>query len=290
MDLLTYYLSIPYNKVTVEQLGMRLRAKIADLQARYIPCSLDEEKGKERYLFTCHHHKQSRKQEKILRQEIAHIVTTFYFDEWEEKWLEPILMKQLPEAFHSEVKEVKDRLQKRCRSPQKWTQILMDHLEEYLQEEKSLAIDGYIRFRFHEYSDWLEKTVKEVIDEYTLDKEYKEFIQLLRYFISMQTPKYELVHVIHQKHNQFQLLNEQGADLQLNEMDQSLQEMIELTFSHEDMIVSALLTAAPEQVVLHTKAPEENIIRTLLQIFEERITICASCTQCDCLQNTQMDQ
>jgi len=59
-----------------------------------------------------------------------------------------------------------------------------------------------------------------------------------------------------------------------------MHELMEHTCSREDLIVSTLLSAAPEFVVLHTQQREETIIRTVRKIFEGRIVLCEGCPLC----------
>ncbi len=38
--------------------------------------------------------------------------------------------------------------------------------------------------------------MKRGIDEFTVEKEYREFIKILQYFVESQEPKYDLVHLV----------------------------------------------------------------------------------------------
>jgi putative sporulation protein YtxC len=149
----------------------------------------------------------------------------------------------------------------------------------FLRESKLLAIDGYVRFRLGFYRKALTKCVHDAVDQFLLDQEYQDFISLLKYFVSVQDSKIDLVHIMHKGVKQFELLDADGDSLQLNDGG-TLQEIVEHSFSHEDLIVSTLLTIAPEKIILHTKFPEENIIRTLTQIFEARMIKCSGCNTC----------
>ncbi len=84
------------------------------------------------------------------------------------------------------------------------------------------------------------------------------------------------MHIIHTEQRQFDLRNSEGKPLQCQDLDSTLSDIS----SDEDFIVSSLLTIAPERVVLHTQHPEENVIRTLIQIFEGRIIVCRGCHEC----------
>ncbi|SHE52924.1 putative sporulation protein YtxC [Seinonella peptonophila] len=275
-------ITIPRAESISEILTTNLQAKITELQARFLPCSLDVENQKNRLLFFFHDHHCKPTEKEVLRQELASCLATFFYECWEHDWIHKKLSKRLPESIHSELDQVEARLMTRRKSVEHWIMKLTDALTDYLKTEEHLALDGFIYFRFHVYRQSIEKLIQEVVEEFILDREYKEFIQLLRYFVSVQTPTYDLVHVIHQMDGKFKLFRNDGTPLQYNEIDQALRETIELShaYSYEDYIVSALLSTSPEQIILHTKQNEANVIRTLIQIFEERITLCTGCIKC----------
>ncbi|PTM58122.1 putative sporulation protein YtxC [Desmospora activa DSM 45169] len=163
------------------------------------------------------------------------------------------------------------------------------HVSRYLQRHRTLAVDGFFRFRMKRYRHLLVKLVEHAIDEYLLDQEYQEFINLLRYFVSVQKPKIPLVQVFHHGKRRFHLLDGEGNPLSLKETDGVVQELMDQSLSQEDMIVSSLLTVAPDRILLHTVNTEETIIRTLIQIFENRIQVCQGCPICRISRMEKLD-
>jgi putative sporulation protein YtxC len=146
----------------------------------------------------------------------------------------------------------------------------------YLQENPVLAVDGFARFRLQSYRQTLADCVKEAVNDHLLDLEYREFIQLLKRFVSLQPPGIRMVHVIHGGKERYRLLEEDGTPLVCNEQDTK-----DLPLSHEDRVVGTLLSLLPARVMIHSPAPDENMIRTLLQIFEGRAVVCSGCARCD---------
>ena len=51
-----------------------------------------------------------------------------------------------------------------------------------------------------DYIEQLEESVDKAIDEYLMDKEYREFIKLLRHFVDLQEPKRDVVNIVFHKH------------------------------------------------------------------------------------------
>jgi putative sporulation protein YtxC len=149
----------------------------------------------------------------------------------------------------------------------------------YLSEHTSINVDGFVDFRLPDYRKDLMDVVDHAIDEYILDKEYQEFISLLRYFVLVQDPKMQEIHVYHSD-NEFQLMHKDFSPLQMEEIDLFVNGLADQDIQFEDMIVSTLISASPEKIVMHTMDVEHNVIKTITQIFEGRIVLCSSCERC----------
>jgi putative sporulation protein YtxC len=149
----------------------------------------------------------------------------------------------------------------------------------YLSEHNSINLDGFVHFRLPDYRKDLMEVVDHAIDEFILDKEYQEFISLLRYFVLVQDPKMEEIHVCHEN-NDFQLMHRDFSPVQMEEIALFANGMEDQNIQFEDMIVSTLISASPKKIIMHTKNVEHNIVNTITQIFEDRITVCSSCDRC----------
>lgn len=244
-------------------------------------CSVAEEVIGERHFFECYYDEH----ETGFMSCFSDLLTDYFFTHVQKQLIPQLIHKLYKSSYPQDIAEIEGRIQ-RLLEQQAQEEIELKRsqvtrqFELWFAENCHLAIDGYVRFRSKAFKRWLSQYVQEAIDEYLLDREYKEFIQLLKYFVSIQTSRFPCVHVVHQPQKKFRLLKEDGSMIRVNEMDVMFREMVGQSFSGEDFIVGALLSTAPEQVVLHTQTPELNVIRTLMQIFEERITICAGCSTC----------
>ncbi len=75
-------------------------------------------------------------------------------------------------------------------------------------ENHSIYIDGFIQFRIKEFELFIDMVIdRGGIDEFTLEKEYKEFIKILQYFVDVQESKYNLINIIFEN-NDYLLLDE----------------------------------------------------------------------------------
>lgn len=151
---------------------------------------------------------------------------------------------------------------------------------EYLQEKKVFHLDGFIRFRLTEYRLGLEELIEFAIDEYIVDQEYQQFIQLLKLYVSQQMPKVAMIHALHVQERKFILFDAEGKQLTEQEIEQCLNTWAIDSVSHEDIIVSTLIAMAPKTILLHTHQPTSAVVRTLKAIFQGRLEICLTCDRC----------
>jgi putative sporulation protein YtxC len=253
-----------------------------------VPCEIVEKSVADRYFYTIQCKLKRRSQEREIRRVIGDEVSRYICAYFEETLIEDAIQKHYPQYYDREIEQIKvhtNRLfQKNThtyfRTPyNKRSERLGKPIFHFLRESKLLAIDGYVHFRLEHYRKALAKCVHDAVDQFLLDLEYQDFISLLKYFVSVQSSKMDMVHIMHRGSKEFELLDEQGDPLKLNDGG-TLQEIVEHSFSHEDLIVSTLLTIAPEKIVLHSKFSEENIIRTLTQIFDARLVKCTGCNSC----------
>lgn len=149
----------------------------------------------------------------------------------------------------------------------------------YLEEDRSINLLGFVRFRLQDHWNELFELVETGIDEYLEDKQYQEFVELLRYFIAVQETKQEVVHVVPSVDKPFHLYDKKGDRLWMDQLDAVLN-MDEQNCRDEDYLVSALVTLAPESIVLHLTMDKPGLAQTISSIFDSRLTTCHSCPLC----------
>ncbi|OXM86633.1 putative sporulation protein YtxC [Paenibacillus rigui] len=157
----------------------------------------------------------------------------------------------------------------------------------YLQEQTELNIDGFMRFRLSAYREELHDLAEYAIDEFLMDQQYQEFISLLKYFVYIQEAKIPLAHLIHKGGNEFLLLNDRMEPIDTSGNENTLTvEMLERDINFEDVIVSTLISVSPQQIYIHTRDPEVQVIQTITQIFENRVQLCEYCRLCQTLDRS----
>jgi putative sporulation protein YtxC len=150
---------------------------------------------------------------------------------------------------------------------------LKEAIDEMLQEGVSFSFDSFVTFRLRTFMDIVKKYMEISIDEYKMEQEYQVFIQTLREFLLNRVPKKQTVHVL--------------LDLEIQFYDEKYREMTQQDliimgdkklFAHQSVYIDPfsigpLLSLAPNKIYLYTEDREQPIVRTLVNIFEERICI-----------------
>lgn len=158
---------------------------------------------------------------------------------------------------------------------------ITDELEHYLQEQTELNLSGFLTFRMEAYRRELGEIVEYALDEYVLDKQYQEFISLLKYFVQLQETKVPLVHLLHKGGHDFTLYNESFLILDPKPpSDRIVAEMLETEMNIEDMVISSLISVSPKQIIVHTRHPDMQVIRTIETIFDGKVKVCVKCSSC----------
>lgn len=159
--------------------------------------------------------------------------------------------------------------------------LLAADIKEYVYENPLLILEGFLQFRLRHYGDELFEVMEYAMDEYLMDQQYKEFIALLKYFVFIQDAKIPEAHLMHKGGHEFILLNEQLLPIDTEHLDSSLKvEFLDKDYNLEDLIVSTLITVAPQTIYIHTREPDMPVIKTIMQIFENRAKLCEYCRIC----------
>ncbi|MFC0213014.1 sporulation protein YtxC [Paenibacillus chartarius] len=152
---------------------------------------------------------------------------------------------------------------------------------EYLRAQTRLNLEGFLRFRLNDYIDEMREVVEYAIDEFMMDRQYQEFISLLKYFVYIQEAKIPAAHLVHKGGHEFLILNDKWEPIDTSALDSSFTlEILDKDINLEDMIVSTLITVSPQTIFIHTREPDQQVIHTITQIFENRSTVCSYCRSC----------
>lgn len=159
--------------------------------------------------------------------------------------------------------------------------LVLQKLLEYLHSNDRLVVEGFIRFRLKDYLQELYSAADKAVDDYMLEKEYKEFIKLLKYFVEIQEPRIDTIQVLIQSTGQFKLLDENGKNVSSEYLDGFIIENEDPDINFEDLLISALITIAPNRILVHTGAKMNGrAVDTIKSVFGDRVIYCHGCHLC----------
>lgn len=198
-------------------------------------------------------------EEKILKQLINY--NYFYFDEYEKnKILENCMQLIEPEMYNTKLLDNKN-------------------IKEYVKENKAMILDGFVYFRLRAYLEYLDEVVDSGVNQFVIEKEYREFISLLRVYVESKVPEYNLLHLIYINGESI-LLDEKRNIVSVSENIYNAKYLSDISFSSNDFALNTLLCLLPRRIEIHLIDDEDEFINTLKLIFEGRVTICKDCDIC----------
>lgn len=164
-----------------------------------------------------------------------------------------------------------------------------EEILDYLLENNTLILDGYLRFRSKSFDRLLDKIIDKIIIDIQRENEYEDFIEMLQYYLETQLPKVETINVVINK-DEFILLDERKRPLESESVNALAREYEMDDVSKADILVSSLIVLAPDRVVVHLKNDKEKeLMQILKRIFSDKLTFCYSCEMCD-LNITKADE
>jgi putative sporulation protein YtxC len=153
---------------------------------------------------------------------------------------------------------------------------------DYLDQNQDLILEGFISFRLKDYQQELEGIVNSAVDEFLLEREYIEFIRLLKYFVEIQEPRIQKVQVIFKDGGKFSLLDHEDNPVKHESLDGLMVDILENEINYDDLLISALITLAPREIILHipTQIGNGDTVKTIQNVFGPRVTRCIGCNKC----------
>ena len=202
-------------------------------------------------------------QEKIMKQLINY--NYFYFDEYEKnKILENCIGLLDTEEYIEKIEE---------------EQYIKEEVRKYLVENKSIILDGFVYFRLKEYFKVLDYIVDSAVNQFVIEREYTEFIDLLKIYVNSKLPSQETIHLIYINGESI-LLDEQKNIVSVSENIYNAQYLSDITFSSNDFALNTLLNLLPSKIEIHLISEEDEFINTIKLIFEDRVSLCTDCNIC----------
>ncbi len=228
--------------------------------------------------------------EPLFLSEISNILSYLVIDEVEETFLRRILLKNYFYFDFNEREEIIDicfdiMADDFTNLFDKKFKLLHNIFYDFISINKSIILNGFINFRLKEYLSILDDVVNEAVNSFVIEKEYLEFISLLKLYINSQDYGCNIVHIIFSKTDSI-LLDENKNLIMITDDIFDNKILSDITFSSNDYILNTLLHLLPKKIYIHLVDDfMDEFVTTLQLVFENRIDLCTDCNICNVYKN-----
>ncbi len=157
--------------------------------------------------------------------------------------------------------------------------IIVNNLTKHLEEDNNLSIEGFISFRISEYMRIANMVLNDSIEQLCIKKEYDEFIEMLRLYISNTKPQIDLIHIRPNLDGTFECYNfkQERIIFEIESLNQ-----LQNYLSNNDILLSILIGLSPRRIIWHNNPDikSSKIKDALTKIFETRLSTCSGCKLC----------
>lgn len=241
----------------------------------------------------CDKSSQSEKIEEIINLYVSNILYRIVIDNYRQKEMFEFLTDNYFFLKQSEILEVEEQIIKvlKCEEMVKdedsiyylnRINSMIEKIRDCINEKQEININGFITFRMRKLRNDIEKIIDKVVESYMIEKEYKEFVRLLKYFVDIQESKIKEVNIIIEEGNNYIVKDGEGQNL----YDEFLKELSGTQSINdtniEDVLISGLITSAPRKIVIHNRENGTNkeFLDTINNVFGDRVNYCDGCLQC----------
>lgn len=207
------------------------------------------------------------------------------------------LFEYLTDTFfflkHDEILEVEDRIMKTLKGEEiikdensiychNRINNIIEKIKDCMEENNNININGFITFRMKELAQDIESIIDKVVEKYLVEKEYKEFIKLLKYFVDIQESKIEEINLIIEGEGTYKIRDSYGNDIYYDFLKEIGDFKVGSKVNMEDIIISGLITNSPKKIIIHKQENclNKEFLDTIVNVFCERVCYCNQCTLC----------
>lgn len=236
-------------------------------------------------------HYRGNENEKFIH-EISCILSCLVIDELEESFLKNLILKNYFYFNFNERKHILEMCYDIFAEDfnfhfDKKYNCLISNFENYISTNKSIVLSGFINFRIKNYLSILEDIVDQAVNAFVIEKEYLEFISLLKVYINSQKSNSNVIHLIYNSENSI-LLDENKNVINISDDVFKAKYLSDISFSSNDFALNGLLTLLPKKIYIHLiDNCVDEFIHTLGLIFENRVEICTDCNICKIYKNSK---
>lgn len=147
----------------------------------------------------------------------------------------------------------------------------------------SLYLQAFINFNLPTYNTFLNNQIDNAVNKFLIDKEYLEFVNILRLYIKSESEdsKTNHLHLIYKDKTSI-IIDDNKNIVSCNDNMKKAKYVSDISFSSNDFALNTLLNLVPKKITLHlVDGYPDEFINTLKLIFQDRIMVCEDCDICN---------
>ncbi len=158
---------------------------------------------------------------------------------------------------------------------------IIEKIRQCIGEKQEINVDGFITFRLRMLREDIEKIVDKVVEKYMVEKEYEEFVRLLKYFVDIQECKIEKIIISIEAGSHYIIKDEYGKDLYKDFLKELTGDENDFDINIEDILISGLITSSPKNIIIYGKRNCNNkeFLETIKNVFGDRVTCFDECIE-----------
>ena len=227
------------------------------------------------------------KNENLFFEETSKILAKFIIDLFEEKIIQNLIKSEYFYFDTNEQKQIANitfedlyNNEESVYSFDRRYNLIYNSCLEYLLSNNSLVLKGFITFRLKNYLETILEQVDKSVNKFIVQKEYTEFISLLRMYVNSEESNCSLIHLIYRNYKPI-LLDENKNVIKIDDNISNLKYLSDISFSTNDFALNTLLNIIPKKIYIHLiDSNKDEFINTIKLIFENRAIFCTDCSIC----------
>ena len=131
---------------------------------------------------------------------------------------------------------------------------------DYIKNNPSMILSGFINFRLKDYIEVLEYLVDLSVNNFIINREYDKFISLLRDYINSEPSKIDVINLVY--------LNQEAILLDKNKniipIDNNIVDskyLSDISFSTNDYVLNTVLNLLPNKLYVHVLSQEDEFLK-----------------------------
>lgn len=209
--------------------------------------------------------------------EVAQEITDLIIDVIKDSFLKEYILKQYKDTYPGEEEKIYlYSLELMKQKEHIIRQSIYSKVYNYILKNNYINIDGFVKFRMKEFMKYISAIGDSALEEYIMNKDQEEFIDVLKYFIDIQEEKIDLLRIHIMKNNSFILYDKYGNKIDNINDEDIINLAIKENLNYEDFLISTLLTLCPKEIEIIDEQKNQvskEIIDMIKSIFDNKVSI-----------------